>query len=72
MLVLKEGCQNHPGGKKNTVSAHHAVGRRLEGLRLAGDGAIRKAKKMWGQLNREVTDDPREENEFCLNLVLVG
>lgn len=70
MLVLKGGCQYHPGGKENTVSAHHAVGRRFWGLRLAG--AIREAKKMQGQLKREVTDSPREENKFCLNLVLVG
>lgn len=41
-LVLKGGCQYHPGGKENTAAAHHAVGRRLKGLQLAGDGAIRK------------------------------
>lgn len=41
----KRRCHNHSGGKENPVSAHHAVGRRLGGLQLAGDGAIREAKK---------------------------
>lgn len=45
VLVLKGGCPNHPGGKENTVSAHHALGGRLGSLRLIGDGAIRRAKK---------------------------
>lgn len=32
VLVLQGGCLNHPGGKENTVSAHHAVGGRLGSL----------------------------------------